>query len=99
MCYLERVESTITTHGHGLCTTSISYLGFTHLECQDFYYCYYHYYHYYYQYCYFIIIIIMIITIIMIIIIIIPPTSLTSCVCKTMERMINVRLLWFLESF
>jgi hypothetical protein len=26
------------------------------------------------------------------------PISLTSCVCKTMERMINARLVWFLES-
>ena len=24
--------------------------------------------------------------------------ALTSCVCKTMERMINARLVWFLES-
>jgi potassium voltage-gated channel Eag-related subfamily H protein 8 len=26
------------------------------------------------------------------------PIALTSCVCKTMERMINARLIWFLES-
>ena len=26
------------------------------------------------------------------------PTALTSCICKTMERMINDRLVWFLES-
>jgi len=26
------------------------------------------------------------------------PIALTSCVCKTMERMINWRLVWFLES-
>ena len=26
------------------------------------------------------------------------PIALTSCVCKTMERMINGRLAWFLES-
>ena len=26
------------------------------------------------------------------------PTALTSCICKTMERMINRRLLWYLES-
>ena len=26
------------------------------------------------------------------------PIALTSCVCKTMERMINARLVWFLES-
>ena len=26
------------------------------------------------------------------------PTALTSCICKTMERMINDRLFWFLES-
>ena len=26
------------------------------------------------------------------------PIALTSCVCKTMERMINDRLTWFLES-
>ena len=26
------------------------------------------------------------------------PIALTSCVCKTMERMINNRLVWFLES-
>ena len=26
------------------------------------------------------------------------PIALTSCLCKTMERMINDRLVWFLES-
>ena len=26
------------------------------------------------------------------------PTALTSCLCKTLERMINKRLTWFLES-
>jgi potassium voltage-gated channel Eag-related subfamily H protein 8 len=26
------------------------------------------------------------------------PIALTSCVCKTMERMINARFVWFLES-
>ena len=26
------------------------------------------------------------------------PIALTSCICKTMERMINDRLVWFLES-
>ena len=26
------------------------------------------------------------------------PIVLTSCVCKTMERMTNARLVWFLES-
>jgi potassium voltage-gated channel Eag-related subfamily H protein 8 len=26
------------------------------------------------------------------------PIAPTSCVCKTMERMINARLVWFLES-
>jgi len=26
------------------------------------------------------------------------PIVLTSCICKTMERMINVRLIWFLET-
>ena len=26
------------------------------------------------------------------------PIALTSCICKTLERMINLRLTWFLES-
>ena len=26
------------------------------------------------------------------------PIALTSCICKTVERMINDRLVWFLES-
>ena len=26
------------------------------------------------------------------------PIALTICICKTMERMINDRLVWFLES-
>jgi potassium voltage-gated channel Eag-related subfamily H protein 8 len=26
------------------------------------------------------------------------PIALTSCICKTMERIINNRLVWFLES-
>ena len=26
------------------------------------------------------------------------PIALTSCICKTLERMINDRLVWFLES-
>ena len=26
------------------------------------------------------------------------PTALTSCICKTMERMINGRLVWYFES-
>ena len=25
------------------------------------------------------------------------PIALASCICKTMERMVNVRLVWFLE--
>ena len=25
------------------------------------------------------------------------PIALTSCICKTMDRMINKRLVWFLE--
>jgi potassium voltage-gated channel Eag-related subfamily H protein 8 len=27
-----------------------------------------------------------------------PPIALTSCICKTMEWIINARLVWFLES-
>ena len=27
-----------------------------------------------------------------------PPIALTSCICKTMEQMINCRLVWYLET-